>query len=85
VLRNYILSYSILYSLVYLKSVFLIIANFREWRHIIELRGSINSQWEIRNVVIAILKELKKHAPTVFSDFIINENNNSISKIKLVE
>ena len=33
-----------------------ITANFREWRHIIELRGDINSQWEIRRVVIEILK-----------------------------
>src|SRR4030043_1984326 len=48
-------------------------ANFREWRHIIELRGEPQSQWEIRRVAIEILKILKSHAPTVFGDFKIDE------------
>ncbi len=48
-------------------------ANFRQWRHIIEIRGSPKSQLEIRKVAIAILTILKRHAPTVFGDFAINK------------
>ena len=55
-------------------------ANFREWRHIIGLRGEPQSQWEIRKVAIEILKILKKHAPTVFGDFEINEENEIIKE-----
>ena len=50
-------------------------ANLREWRHIIELRGVKGAQWEIRDMTIKILKILKKHTPTVFFDFEIDEKN----------
>lgn len=46
-------------------------ANLREWRHIVELRGSKHAQWEIRRMTIEILKILKREAPTVFEDFVI--------------
>lgn len=55
------------------ESQIVVTANFRQWRHIIELRGSPEAQWEVRKVVIAILKTLKRHAPTVFGDFVIDE------------
>lgn len=55
-------------------------ANFREWRHIIELRGKSDAQWEIRKVMIEILKILKGHAPTVFEDFEIDSIKNVIIK-----
>jgi thymidylate synthase (FAD) len=64
-----------------IESQIVITANFREWRHIIELRGSEKAQWEIRNVVIEILKILKEYAPTVFFDYKINKNRNIIEKI----
>ena len=48
-----------------------ITANLREWRHIVELRGSKHAQWEIRRMTIEILKILKREAPTVFEDFVI--------------
>ena len=48
-----------------------ITANLREWRHIVELRGSEHAQWEIRRMTIEILKILKREAPTVFGDFVI--------------
>ncbi len=48
-----------------------ITANLREWRHIVELRGSEHAQWEIRRMTIEILKILKREAPTVFEDFVI--------------
>lgn len=63
------------------ESQIVVTANFREWRHIIGLRGSSDAQWEIRRVVIEILKILKKYTPTVFEDFEINEKNEVIVKI----
>jgi len=55
-------------------------ANFREWRHIIELRGNINSQWEIRRIIIEILKILKSYAPNCFEDFEVDEERETIIK-----
>lgn len=55
-------------------------ANFREWRHIIELRGNPDAQWEIRKITIEILKILKKYEPTVFEDFKIDKKNEVIIK-----
>ena len=43
-------------------------ANFREYRHIIELRGSAEAQWEIRKLAEGFLEILAKEAPTVFED-----------------
>ncbi|OQX22221.1 MAG: thymidylate synthase (FAD) [Candidatus Altiarchaeales archaeon A3] len=54
-------------------SAIVITANFREWRHIIKLRGKMDAQWEIRKAVIEILKILKTHAPEAFEDFEIDE------------
>jgi len=62
------------------ESQIVVTANFREWRHIIGLRGSSDAQWEIRRVAIEILKILKKYTPTVFEDFEINEKNEVIVK-----
>lgn len=52
-------------------------ANFREWRHIFELRCDKHAQWEIRFFACEMLKILTIQAPNVFSDlkekFIGNE------------
>ncbi len=63
------------------ESQIVVTANFREWRHIINLRGQRQSQWEIRRVIIEILKILQQHAPTVFGDFEIDEQNEVVQKI----
>lgn len=65
------------------ESQIVVTTDLREWRHIIELRGSPNAQWEIRNVAIEILKILRKHAPTVFEDFEIDEEITTIKRKKL--
>lgn len=65
------------------ESQIVVTANLREWRHIIELRGSPNAQWEIRKVAIEIFKILKKHTPTVFEDFEVDEKNEVIKRIKI--
>jgi len=64
-------------------SEIVITANFREWRHIFELRGEKKAQWEIRNMAIQCLKILKEKAPAVFSDLEIDEENFLIVKKKL--
>lgn len=63
------------------ESQIVVSANFREWRHIIGLRGSIQSQWEIRRVAIEVLKILKNHAPNVFGDFEIDQENEIVRTI----
>jgi thymidylate synthase (FAD) len=55
-------------------------ANFREWRHIIALRGERSAQWEIRQLAVAILKILQEQAPATFGDFVIDEADCVISQ-----
>jgi len=43
-------------------------ANFREWRHIIQLRTDLAAQWEIRALMKLIWRELDVQAPHVFGD-----------------
>ena len=63
------------------ESQIVVSANFREWRHVIDLRGKPQSQWEIRRVAIEILKILKKHAPNVFGDFEIDEAKEIVKEV----
>jgi thymidylate synthase (FAD) len=65
------------------ESEIVVTANFREWRYIIELRGSADAQWEIRTIIIKILKLLKKQAPAVFGDFKIDAQNGVIKRMKV--
>ena len=41
-------------------------ANFREWRHVIELRGTSHAQWEIRELAFSLQDSLYNIAPHVF-------------------
>jgi thymidylate synthase (FAD) len=43
-------------------------ANFREWRHFLELRLDKRAQWEIRNLAHIILVKLNELAPSIFGD-----------------
>lgn len=63
------------------ESQIVVTANFREWRHIIELRGKPEAQWEIRKMSIEVLRLLKDRVPIVFGDFKINDNSETIWKI----
>lgn len=63
-----------------IESEIVITANFREWRHILSLRGEKQAQWEIRKIAIDILKILKIKAPNCFYDMNIEENTISIYK-----
>lgn len=42
--------------------------NFREYRHIIDIRGTKAAQWEIRELAEEFLTELYELAPSVFED-----------------
>ncbi|OGC84208.1 MAG: thymidylate synthase, flavin-dependent [candidate division Zixibacteria bacterium RBG_16_43_9] len=50
-------------------------ANFRELRHIFEVRCVERAHWEIRQICLEMLKIMKKEAPIVFWDFVIDEKN----------
>ncbi len=65
------------------ESQIVVTANLREWRHIIYLRGKLQSQWEIRRVAIEILKILKDHVATVFEDFEIDEEKEIVKEIEV--
>ena len=62
------------------ESQIVVTADLREWRHIIGLRGKATAQWEIRKVAIEILKILRKHVPTVFEDFRIDEQKQVVKE-----
>ena len=64
-----------------IESEIVVTANFREWRHIIKLRGRPSAQWEIRELAIELLKILKKYAPIVFEDLEIDEKERKIIEL----
>jgi thymidylate synthase (FAD) len=64
-----------------IKSQIVVTANFREWRHIFELRCSPRAHWEIRKVMINLLKEVQKKIPVIFDDFKIDEEKEIAIKI----
>lgn len=44
-------------------------ANLREWRHIFFMRTGKPAHWEIRSVMIKLLKKLQGIVPVIFDDF----------------
>ena len=44
-------------------------ANWREWRHIFKMRTTKPAHWEIRSVMVMLLRELKEFLPVIFMDF----------------
>ena len=51
------------------QSEIVISANFREWRHIMELRTNKAAHWEIRSIMCHLLEVFKDLIPGVFDDF----------------
>lgn len=51
-----------------LKTEIVISANFREWRHIFELRCSPSAHPQMREIMIPLLEELKSKIPIIFDD-----------------
>lgn len=52
-------------------------ANFREWRHIFKLRCDKAAHWEIRSVMLALLKAVQKRIPVIFDDFVFAKDGKS--------
>ena len=48
-------------------------ANFREWRHVFEVRCHPRAHWEIRRVCLEMLRILQRESPIVFGDFRIDD------------
>lgn len=44
-------------------------ANFRQWRHILNLRLEKRAHWEIRRIMGSFIEEVKTLVPVVFDDF----------------
>ena len=51
-----------------LKTEIVMMANFREWRHLIRIRGTKAAHPQIRPIAFMIWENLMKHAPSVFED-----------------
>ncbi len=58
-----------------LESQIVFSANFRQLRTVFNLRLDRAAQWEIRRVCMEMLKILQKEAPSVFGDYMIDEEN----------
>ncbi len=65
-----------------IKAQIVITANFREWRHIFRLRCSSAAHWEIRRVMVNLLKDIQKRVPIIFADFEISQDNENAKLIK---
>jgi thymidylate synthase (FAD) len=63
-------------------SEIVISANFREYRHIFEVRCNPRAHWEIRKICMIMLEVMKKEAPIVFGDFQIDRETNSATLIE---
>lgn len=57
-----------------IESQFVVKANMREWRHIFQVRCAKNAHWEIRSVLLKLLKHCKKSIPIIFDDYHIDED-----------
>ena len=56
-----------------IQSEIVISANFRQLRHIFSLRCDRHAQWEIRKVALQMLRIMQEESPSVFDDFVIDE------------
>jgi len=60
-----------------IKAQIVMTANLREWRHIFKMRCAVDAHWEIRKVMVDLLKEVQQKVPVVFDDFKIAEDGQS--------
>ncbi len=59
-------------------SEIVISANFREFRHIFQVRCNPRAHWEIRRICLKMLEILKAEAPIVFHDYEIDWENECV-------
>jgi len=65
-----------------LKSQIVVTANLREWRHIFKMRCAVDAHWEIREVMVKLLKEVKERIPVLFDDFEISSDGQSATLVR---
>lgn len=53
-----------------IKSQIVCTANFREWKHIFEVRTAKTAHWEIRRVLIGLLADVRQRVPVIFDDIV---------------
>jgi thymidylate synthase (FAD) len=53
------------------KTEIVVTTNFREWRHIFKLRTNSKAHPQIREVMIPLLEEFKRHLPELFDNIIV--------------
>jgi thymidylate synthase (FAD) len=58
-----------------IKAEIVIKANMREWRHIFKMRCDKFAHWEIRAVMLKLLKYCKQNIPIIFDDFVFFRHN----------
>lgn len=51
-----------------LKTTLIVTANYREWRHILELRTNKRAHPDMRNLMLPLLHELQDRIPIIFDD-----------------
>ncbi len=56
-----------------LKTEIVVTANYREWRHIFQLRTAKDAHPEMRRLMIPLLKDLKERIPVIFDDIEVEE------------
>jgi len=61
-----------------IESEIVVSSNFREWRHILKIRGEKAAQWEIRDFAVSVLKIFKEQVPEIFYDMDIDKEKNVI-------
>jgi len=54
-----------------MESQIVVTANLREWRHIFKLRCSIKAHWEMRYMMVNLLRDVQTRIPIIFDDFVI--------------
>ena len=64
------------------ESEIVVTADLREWRHIVETRGVVKAQWEIREAILAILSILKEHVPAAFYDLEIDREKKIVRRTR---
>jgi len=56
-----------------LKTELVVSANYREWRHIFQLRTAKTAHPQVRALLIPLLNELKERIPAIFDDIVVEE------------
>jgi len=65
-----------------IESQIVVTANLREWRHIFKMRCAIDAHWEIRQVMVKLLKDVQQRIPILFDDFEFAPDGQSTTLVK---